>query len=47
MSKRLIDRLTQDQIEAILDTLPLEFIVIDSHRFVPDNDNKQPPQDVH
>jgi uncharacterized protein len=29
MSKRLIDRLSKDQIEAILDALPLELIFID------------------
>jgi uncharacterized protein len=29
MSRRLIDRLSMDQIEAILDALPLEFIFID------------------
>ena len=29
MSKRLIDRLSKDQIEAILDALPIEFIFVD------------------
>jgi hypothetical protein len=29
MSRRLIERLTQDQIEAILDALPIEFIFVD------------------
>jgi len=29
MSSRLIERLTQDQIEAILDALPIEFIFVD------------------
>ncbi|MCP4755879.1 MAG: hypothetical protein GY866_33885 [Proteobacteria bacterium] len=29
MSEKLIDRLTKDQIEAILDSLPIEFIFVD------------------
>jgi DUF438 domain-containing protein len=31
MSKRLIDRLSKDQIEAILDALPIEFIFVDEN----------------
>jgi len=31
MKKRLIDRLSKDQIEAILDSLPIEFIFVDEN----------------
>jgi DUF438 domain-containing protein len=47
MKERLIDRLSKDQIEAILDSLPIEFIFVDEKDCLQyyNKENKRPRED--